>query len=211
MRATRPLSLLAATALALAMAVPHASDRAYRWVDEDGNVHYGDRVPPEHTQRRSDVLNRHGVPVGERAGARSEEEREAEARARAAEEERVAQQRRDRILLDTYMSVEEIEMLRDRRMDLIEAQMTVTRQNLDRLGDMQAMLEREAADFQPYSDDPEAPQLPADLSRDIAHTQRSIEVYQRTLEDSEAQHRRMEAQFSRDIARFRELRGTARR
>ena len=37
---------------------------AYRWVDENGTVHYGDRVPPQYVQKESDILNSQGVQVG---------------------------------------------------------------------------------------------------------------------------------------------------
>jgi len=210
MRLRRLLPRVCCVALAALCCAPAGADRAYRWVDEDGVVHYGDRVPPEHSAQDSDVLNRHGVTIGRREGARSEAEREAEAARAEAARQRLARQRRDRVLLDTYLSVDEIERLRDRRLELLEAQMTVTRQNLERLHEAMAALEREAAEFRPRSGDPDAPPLPEDLEQDLARTSRSIEIYERTLEDSEAQKARMQAQFERDIARFRELRGERR-
>src|SRR5450756_1446560 len=37
---------------------------AYRWVDEKGVVHFGDRIPSQDSQKEHTVLNREGVEVG---------------------------------------------------------------------------------------------------------------------------------------------------
>ena len=38
--------------------------KLYRWVDKNGQVHYGDSVPPEYAEQDRDILNRQGVSVG---------------------------------------------------------------------------------------------------------------------------------------------------
>ena len=106
-----------------------ASDSLYKWVDDQGVTHYGDRVPPEYAHKERYVLNERAVrvnvlPAEKTAEELAEEARKAEIAAlarRAAEE----QAERDRILLDTYLSVEEIEMLRDRRVTALDAQIGV--------------------------------------------------------------------------------------
>jgi len=47
-----------------------------RWVDENGNVHYGDRLPSAETQ--SSILNKQGVEVGRIEGVKSAEQLAAE-------------------------------------------------------------------------------------------------------------------------------------
>ncbi|MGW8367567.1 MAG: DUF4124 domain-containing protein, partial [Gammaproteobacteria bacterium] len=42
------LSLLVSTGYA---------QKLYRWVDENGRVHYGDRIPPEASGQSRDLLN----------------------------------------------------------------------------------------------------------------------------------------------------------
>lgn len=37
----------------------------YRWVDEDGEVHYSETLPPDFEDQGHDVLNRRGVVLGE--------------------------------------------------------------------------------------------------------------------------------------------------
>jgi hypothetical protein len=98
--------LLALFALqAGAAAPPPSGKKLYRWVDKNGQVHYGDSVPAEYADQDRDVLNRQGVSVGREEGIITAEE----ARAKAAEEKaaRDEQKRkvRDRVLLQTYQSV----------------------------------------------------------------------------------------------------------
>src|SRR5271169_937278 len=57
---------------------------AYRWVDEQGVVHYGDHVPPEYTGKDRTILNGRGVEVGHLDAQKSAEQIAADERARAA-------------------------------------------------------------------------------------------------------------------------------
>ncbi|MCC5861010.1 MAG: DUF4124 domain-containing protein [Gammaproteobacteria bacterium] len=182
-----------------------AANPTYRWVDDQGVVHYGDRIPPEYADQRSDVLNRHGVAVGSREGVRTAEAREAEAREAEARAERNAQQRRDRVLLDTYLSVEEIRMLRDRRLEMLQAQLDVTASTLERLYQQLHDLEMIAAEYRPYNDDPEAERIPEDLARDLAAVQGSVLDYERTLDQGREEQLRLMDRFEADILRFEEL------
>src|SRR5580693_8881563 len=57
---------------------------AYRWVDDQGVVHYGDHVPPEYTGKDRAILNGRGVEVGHLDAQKSAEQIAAEQRAKAA-------------------------------------------------------------------------------------------------------------------------------
>ena len=39
--------------------------QAYRWVDEDGNVHYTESLPPGYKDTGHDVLNERGIVIDE--------------------------------------------------------------------------------------------------------------------------------------------------
>ncbi len=201
----RPIVLALTAASLVAAATVAQAGPTYRWVDSDGVVHYGDRVPPEYAEQRSDVLNRHGVAVGARDGLLSEAERQAEQREAEAQEARVAQQRRDRVLLDTYISVDEIRMLRDRRLEMLQAQLDVTAGTLERLYQQLHELEMLAEEYQPYSNNADAPGIPDDLANDLASTHASVLSYERTLENSRDEQMRLMRRFEEDISRFEEL------
>ena len=205
---------IAATALAIGLAGAGTSGQAqtYRWVDDDGVVHYGDRVPPQYADRDRDLLNTQGVRVGVQEGVLTDEERKEQARRAAAEQAtrdaRVADARRDQVLLDTYLSVEEIERLRDRRLELLEAQIKVTEHYLGNLRKRLERLKREASDYRPYSDNPDAPEVPEALGLELSQTIASISLYEQTLARSRTEQDELATAFASDIARFEELKGS---
>jgi hypothetical protein len=81
---------------------------SYKWTDEKGVLHYGDRVPPEHSKRERSSLNEQGVEVGRFEAERTFEQLAEEER-RTEEARRVASH--DVFLRATYASVREIERL----------------------------------------------------------------------------------------------------
>lgn len=183
--------------------------KLYRWVDEQGVVHFGDHVPPEYADTNRQVLNRQGVAVGTEAGAKTPDQAAAEkaaAERAAAEREALAEAaRRDQVLLDTYLSVEEIEALRDQRAELMATQIKVTEHYLESLRQNLQKLQKEAAAFKPYSTDPAAKPIDEKLARELASTMDSIQLYEKNLSDAKAKQSELLAQFAADIARFREL------
>lgn len=182
-------------------------DRVYRWVDEDGQVHYGDSIPPEYSDLPKQVLNEHAVTVEHLEGRKTEEQLVAEAKARELEMQKELQLRADKALLATYLSVEEIVMHRDRRIELFQAQARVTELYLRNLERRLAKLKREAARYRPYSEDPDAPLISEDLVADINETQSTIARHQKNLLKFQEDEQQIVARFEGDINRFKALKG----
>jgi hypothetical protein len=201
--------LLATAALSASVA---SAQRMYRWVDENGVVRYGDRVPPEYADRDRTILNAHGVPVAREEGALTDEERRELERRRAEEaaarEARAEVARRDRMLLETYLTVSDIERLRDARLEMLESQVTVTEIYLSDLTERLEKLRADAARYKPYNDSKEAPEIPEQLAIEIASTEASIASYRRTIEQTRGEQARLKEQFDSDIERFKVLKGT---
>lgn len=204
--------LLCSIVVLPALAQQRPQQTTYKWTDADGVTHYGDRVPPEYAEIDRDVLNAQGVRVGSQEGVLTEEERAELARQAAVEEQarqaKVDRARRDQVLLDTYLSVAEIEALRDRRLELLAAQIRVTEHYLNNLRKRMTRLQREAADYKPYSDDPDAPDVPESLGQELSRTISSIGLYEQTLTHSRTEQEELSLAFARDIERFRELKGS---
>jgi hypothetical protein len=181
----------------------------YKWVDEQGVVHYGDQVPPQYADQDKTVLNSQGVPVKTIPGRRTPEQQAADAAQHKAEEharETAFQARqRDQNLLATYLSVEEIEALRDRRAEILDAQARVTSQYLEQLRGRQKQLEEQVERFKPYNTAPNAPQLPERVAEDLVRTTTDIATQQRNLDVKRQELDKLKAQFASDIARFKEL------
>jgi len=182
------------------------SGKVYRWVDEDDVVHFGDQVPPEYAPIDREVLNQQGITLRTEQGLLTEEEIAAERTAKAAKDAQLAAERRDQVLLNTYLSVEEIEGLRDRRISLIEGEISITTNYLQSLRNNLKRLQAEAARFKPYSTDPDAEPIDEELARELSDTVDSIALYEKTLENTRTRQSRVIMAFDADISRFKELR-----
>ena len=195
---------LAATAFVFLTAADK-DKKTFRWVDDEGVVHFGDSVPPQYSENDVNVLNQQGVHVDFVKGRLSEAELAEIERQKALDEERARQQRAKRILLATYQSVEEIEMHRDRRLELVEAQAKVANLYLRNLSVRLENLLDEASNFRPYSDDPDAPPLPLDLSEDLEMTRERLDRYRTIRDQNEERVREISDRFDVDIERFKKI------
>jgi len=196
---------LALLATAAALAAPNGDDgstRFYKWVDEQGIVHYGDSVPPQYSQDAHDVLNGEGVKLSHVAGAPSAAQISAEQQAAQEAAERAA---RDKFLLTTYASSSEIEQLRDERLDQIDGQIKASASYIDSLTERLAALEERAQHFAPYSSAPNAQRMPDELAEDLVHTSNEARQQRAALEAKRQSQSDMRVQFAADIERYREL------
>ena len=196
-----------AITLVFSTAQAQQSGKLYRWVDEDGQVHFGDSIPAEYSEIEKHVVNEHGVAVETLRGKKTAEEIAEEERLAALARDEEIRKRQDAALLATYMTIEEITMHRDRRVELFQAQTRVTELYLRNLNRRLQSLMEEASRFQPYSEDPEAPMIEPDLSADIATTKETIARHESNLERFEIDEAEIKRRFEDDIKRFRRLKG----
>ena len=173
----RMLLLLTAASLAAGIANVAQADSnnstskkgpiAYRWVDEQGVVHYGDNIPPQYANKEKTLLNSEGVEVGRLDGQKSPEQQASDARDHAA---LAKQKQHDAFLVTTYTSVKDIEALRDARLDELRGQRAAAEQYTDSLRVRLASLQTRAMNFQPYSPRADARRMPDDLAEDLVRT-----------------------------------------
>lgn len=197
--------------VALLLSIPLAASadegKVYRWMDVEGQVHYGDSIPVEYSELPKDILNEHGVAVDLLEGKKTPEELEAE---RLETERMVArdkQLRADQALLATYLTVEEILMHRDRRIELFQAQSRVTEMYLNNLARRLEFLRSESAGFSPYSDNPDAPMIPEKLAGHLRNTKETIHRHERNLKKYQYDEQQIISRFAGDISRFKTLKG----
>jgi hypothetical protein len=202
----RKLILIAALS-ALASQAHGEEQKLYKWTDKDGNVYFGDSIPAEYAERPKEVLNDQGVAVDELAGKKTAEQLEEEARERQLRVEQELQSRADRALLATYLSVEEIELHRDRRIELFQAQTRVTKLYIKNLRRRLEALRTEASRYRPYSEDESAPMIDKSLADDLQQTKDTISRHEENLAKYEADEKQIIERFNNDIARFKRLKG----
>ena len=200
--------ILAALLLSTSAAAVHAQQPAgrklYKWIDSQGQVHYGDSVPAEYAAKEKDVINAQGVPIEHQEAQKSPEQQAAEDQKRAAAEEL---QHRDQNLLNTYVSLQEIERLRDQRLSLLSDQMKVTNQFLEILNGRLAKLQKVSLRYKPYSNDPKAGPMPDQVAEDLVRMDNDIRTQEQNLREKQKEETTMRANFERDITRFKELKG----
>jgi hypothetical protein len=197
-------ALLLAAATLPAFAAKPGSEVAYRCRDARGLTHMGQSIPAECMERDVDVIDATGRVVRTIPGRRAQE---AVAAQEAAEEAAKVAAQRDRTLLATYLSVADIERLRDQRVELLEQQAHVTRQYIANLREREARLMGDVKRFRPYSDKPNAPPLPEHVAEEIVNTVNGLQVYEQELAKNTVEQDRLRTEFAADIARFKELKG----
>ncbi len=104
-----------------------------KWVDEKGQVHYGDRVPPEYRSKEHSELNTQGVVVhtthARKTSDELDEEKKQDQLRLKLERERLIVERkkslRDRVLLDTFTTERDLEIARDARIEALDSQISL--------------------------------------------------------------------------------------
>ena len=196
-----------ALCLLLPLAAGAQQRATYSWIDDDGIKHYGDSIPPEYADKPKQVLNEHGVMIRELQGKKTPEQLAAEAAARELQMQIALQQRADTALLSTYVSVAEIEMHRDRRVELFQAQARVTELYLRNLRRRLDTLKGDAGRFKPYSSNPNAGAIDPSLVEEIQDTETSISRHEVNLSKFRNEEKQIIDRFEGDIQRFMILRG----
>lgn len=202
--------LLVATASILLLPLAAAgaeNQKLYRWVDGTGIVHFGDHVPAEYADAEKQILNMHGITIGIMRGKKTAEEIAEESRIAELRRQERLQRRQDEALLATYLSVDEIILHRDRRVELFQAQLRVTELYLRNMMRRMAELREEAANYRPYSEDPDARMIDPELAEDILVTKATIKRHQANLARFRKDEQSIVARFDGDINRFRSLKG----
>ena len=181
----------------------------YKWVDENGNVRYSDRLPPDQNKNKHQQLNSQGLVLSTRDAAKSPEEIaiEAESNRKLEEEARIKseQNKHDRVLLLTFSSEKEIELARDNRfqvMDsvihLIESSIETTQDKLDKLTDRA----QDAYIAQ-------GKEVPGGLAQKIEHFERKIESRDAQLQLKQVEKEKVRHKYEVDLERFRVLRSAS--
>jgi hypothetical protein len=176
---------------------------AYRWVDEKGVVHYGDRLPAHAEDTENSVLNSQGVVIRRNEGPKTPEELAEE---QERQQEIVRRKQHDRFLMTTYASVSDIEQLRDERIGQIQGQRNAAELYVESLFSRLSALQNRAMVFKPYSASPNARRMPDDLAEDLVRTLNEMRVQRGALAAKDEEEAVLRSQFEADIVRYRELR-----
>lgn len=200
----RPILVL--VVIALLGAGTAQAQKLYRWVDEDGNVHYSDKVPPEQKDLARDELNKEGLVVERVERAMTPEEKAAKKAAeealREANRAREEQRRKDAVLLESYASEEDIMRTRDQKLQAIERTINITDATVDSQERALADLIKRAGDVERAGQE-----VSAALRTSIESTQQQIASQKAFKSRKEAERKEIEEQAEYDLKRYRAAMG----
>lgn len=174
----------------------------YKWVDEQGIIHYTDKLPPEAVNRGTVEITRQGVPVRKVDPALTPEQR----RAREQEEERrrnAARQqedvsRRDSALLASYASESEIDLSRNRALKTIDQAIESAQSYAEQLARRKMDLDQRVASYK-------GRQPPAVLERESETVNAELARQGELINTKKAERAAVVGRYDAEKARWREL------
>ncbi len=187
---------------AVALGASSKGTKAYKWIDKDGLVHYGDTIPPEYSEQSRQQLNPQGVPV--RDFPRQLTPAEADA-VRKTEAENARRRQHDSFLLNSYTRVGDIEQLRDERIALIESQMELARGSIAATNQRITGLQNRLGAFRPYSSAANARRVPDQLAEEVVRALSERRSMTTQLQQRDKEKAEQLASFEADITRYKEL------
>ena len=115
----------------------HVSARMKCWTNSEGIKECGDKIPPEYIQQGYQELSKGGIILEEKERIKAREElekakKEAEIIAREKEKER-NEKIHNKMLLETFASIEDIETARDQKIEAIESTIKITQKRIIKL------------------------------------------------------------------------------
>lgn len=201
----RYITLLILIACVLMFSHPgFAAGTLKKWKDKDGQWHFGDVIPPEYSQQSHEELNKQGMTVEVQERAKTEAEIAEQERKAAIEAEKQKQaedqERNDRILLDTYTSVDDIEMMRDEKLTAIDSRISLAQTRIEKLRkDLNEHMETAAAKER-------SGKTPnKELLNDIESLRRQVNNQEHFIKQQNKEKEELKASAEKDIERYKKL------
>lgn len=198
----KKISLLSAFTLFLSQPVMAAKFKC--WTNNEGVKECGTYVPPEYSQKRIETRGDAGrvVEVKERAKTKAEiAEIERLAKLKEIEDAKLAEQKKkDDILLKTFSTERDINMLRDSKVNVIEGIITVTNSNNKALKKKLEKLQKKAANIERSGKKP-----PQNVVDDIKTIELRLKNNNDSIKEKRDEQKSIREKFDADLKHFQEL------
>ena len=181
------------------------------WTNSDGVRECGNSVPPQYAQQGHTEKSHSGqtIKTTSRAKTQAELARERQEKERLAvlraEEDRLKREaeRRDRVLLSTYTTEEDLLLARKGQLAAIDSRIRHTEQILAKLQDSLKGLQSEAADLERGGSP-----VSTDLLGKIGNVRHQISENKGSILARSQEKEDISSRFGADLLRFRELKST---
>lgn len=172
------------------------SSSIVKWVDEKGVTHYGDSLPPQYSGRDNSVINSQGILIKRNQSVKAGEKSQDEAS--------LDEQRRDRALLATFTTEQEIDLARDRNMQMDNTALQSLQQRLQNAKSHLAANQKIADGFVKRKQ-----AVPADLTNDLKNNEAEIAKIEEQISQRRKSMQATQKRFDDDKRRFGELKAKA--
>jgi hypothetical protein len=181
-----------------------AQAKMYKWVDENGQVHFGDKIPTKYLVKEHDELNELGVKTRHREAAKTPEQK-AEERRLEREQKKIElaekkKKQRDRVLLDTYTTERDLIVARDSRLDAVNSQINLAESIIGDSNNKIESMEQQVAEIKASNRE-----VPVDLYKRIDNEKQQVAVQTKVMENHKKRSIEISEQFNGYIDRFKVL------
>ena len=178
--------------------------KLYKWVDENGQTHFGDKIPPKYQMKKHQELNQSGGVVKQYEAAETPEQR-AERRRLEREKKKAElaakkQQQRDRVLLDTYTTERDLILARDSRLDAVDSQIRLAESIINDSNNNINSLNKQISSIKASG-----LKVPSDMFDRLENDKEQIRVHTRVVAKQRKRREEIAKQFNGYIERFRVL------
>ncbi|HSI37924.1 MAG TPA: DUF4124 domain-containing protein [Methylotenera sp.] len=176
----------------------HAEEakRIVKWKDDKGVTHYGDSIPAQYSNRENSLINKQGITVKRNKPISYEDESLSLAK--------IEQDKKDKALLSAFTNESEIDLARDRNLQLDQV-------TLEGLQLQKTNSQKRLAESQKYANSfmKNKKPIPADLATDIKTNQAEISKIDKQIADRKAAMYATRKRFDDDKKRYILLRSPA--
>ena len=194
----------------LMISVSPVQAKTYKWVDENGQTHFGDKIPEQYLIKEHKELNDQGLTTKKVDAMPTEEELQEMQRQATLkkEEERKAKEskKRDRVLIDTYTTERDLIIARDARLDAVGSQLQLSESIIK---DAERKLEQTKSQIAAIK--AQSKKVPKNISDKKAKNESQLATYKKVAKGHHERKQAIMVQFEGYIERFRELKQESKR
>lgn len=186
--------------------------KMYKWVDEDGHTHFGDRIPNKYMNKEHRELNEQGATIKKHEEIKPETEAERKERLRLARIEREKKEKaevrakQDKVLLDTYTTERDLDVALKARLDSVDSQLQLSNSIIEHARKKLDLTEKQITRIKASGKE-----VPKNTLDKMKSEEKQLKTYQEVAAGHEKRKQEISEQFGAYIKRFRELKANQKR
>jgi hypothetical protein len=180
-----------------------AQAKMYKWVDENGQMHFGDKIPQKYLAKEHDELNERGMKVKHKPAEKNAKEKAREQRLeqerKKAEIEEQKKRKLDRVLLDAYDTEGDLVAARDSRLDALATQIQLSEAFISESNKKIKSMEDQVAEIKVSGR-----KVPDNLYASLENEKQQVATQTRVMQSHKKRSDEISEKYNDYINRFRE-------